>query len=83
MAVNKEKVTEYYDKNIKQNAYKLKFLTPREYKMLSYRYGIDKEFGGLEVRTLKDTGIEFGISSSRVQQILQKAEMKLKKHRGY
>lgn len=52
----------------------LDFLTERERKVLSLRYGLDDD----EPRTLEDTGQELGISRERVRQIQNEALEKLR-----
>lgn len=53
-----------------------KYLTPREQKILSLRFGLD----GDEPKPLKEIGQEFKISRNRAQQIVDQSLKKLKKH---
>ena len=49
-------------------------LSPREQKVLMYRFGIDEEYP----HTLEETGKEFGITRERIRQIETKALEKLR-----
>jgi len=55
----------------------LKFLTPREQKILKMRFGLDDG----RSYTLEEVGQEFGVTRERIRQIEAKALTKLKKHR--
>lgn len=52
-------------------------LTPRELKILGMRFGLEDGV----MRTLEETGEEFGVTRERIRQIQAKALEKLRKHR--
>lgn len=52
-------------------------LTPRELKILGMRFGLDDGV----MRTLEETGEEFGVTRERIRQIQAKALEKLRRHR--
>ncbi len=55
----------------------LRYLTPREQKILRMRFGLDDGRG----HTLEEVGQEFGVTRERIRQIEAKALQRLKKHR--
>jgi len=54
----------------------LKFLAPREQKILKMRFGLEDG----RTHTLEEVGKEFGVTRERIRQIEAKALQKLKKH---
>lgn len=55
----------------------LKYLTPREQKILRMRFGLDDG----RSHTLEEVGREFGVTRERIRQIEAKSLQRLKKHR--
>jgi len=55
----------------------LKFLTPREQKILKMRFGLGTD----RTYTLEEVGQEFGVTRERIRQIEAKALQKLRKHK--
>ena len=54
----------------------LKYLSPREQRILKMRFGLDDG----KTHTLEEVGKEFGVTRERIRQIEAKALQKLKKH---
>lgn len=50
-------------------------LTDREEKIVRYYYGINSD---MKTHTLEETGVEFGVTRSRIRQIISKASRKLR-----
>ena len=64
-------------KIIKENIHEmLKYLSPREQKIISMRFGLDDGIG----HTLEEVGREFGVTRERIRQIEAKILQKLRDH---